>query len=236
MQDEPLELALREGFTNLEVDVHLVQGKLLVGHSLSDAQQKELSLEEAYLAPLQKRVDQYGSVYPQGPEVDLLLDFKGSAEPTYEALKPLLERYSEMLVSRQDGQTVAGAVQVIVTGNRPAIDSQQDGHTFLEAQLNEALLRPDQVDPAMTPTVSGPYRMYFRWDGRGTMPEKEQKRLSAMAEDMHGLGLQLRLWDAPDQPNAWQTFARLGVDRINTDDLSGFSQWHISYSSPLAIC
>ena len=65
MQSRPLTQALQDGFTSLEVDVHLIKGRLLCGHSPKDAERKNLTLEEAYLAPLQARVEQFGSVYPQ---------------------------------------------------------------------------------------------------------------------------------------------------------------------------
>ena len=238
MQAEPLGQALRDGFTSLEVDVHLVQGRLLVGHTYKDAVQKNLSLEQGYLAPLQQRVQQQGAVYPEGPEVTLMLDFKGDAESTYQALKPLLSSYAGMLVHSQGGESLPGAVKVVITGNKPKVEGCQERSVFLDASVNEALLHPNKINAQLSPTVSGNYRVYFRWNGEGTMPANEQSRLEKMAEDMHALGLQLRLWDAPDQPNAWSTFARLGVDRINTDDLDGFARWHMQrypIGSPAAL-
>ncbi|HRI61654.1 MAG TPA: hypothetical protein PK228_18070, partial [Saprospiraceae bacterium] len=38
-------------------------------------------------------------------------------------------------------------------------------------------------------------------------------------------GKKLRFWNIPDQPNAWETLLKAGVDFINTDDLQGLEQF-----------
>ena len=228
MHAQPLTQALGDGFTSIEVDIHNVDGRLLVGHSYADAVEKNLSLKDTYLSPLQQRVQENGAVYPNGPEVTLMLDFKGDASSTYETLLPLLSDYSSMLVHCHQGEITGAPVRVVITGNRPSLKPEEDRSVFLDANLRDVLLHPDQADSRLTPTVSGNYRIYFRWNGQGSMPAQEQKRLSDMANQAHQKGMQLRLWDAPDQSVAWETFARLGVDRINTDDLDGFAQWHAS--------
>lgn len=226
MHPEPLRQALRDGFSSLEVDVHLVEGKLLVGHTLADAQARRLELESTYLEPLAQRVQEYGGVFPEGPEVTLMLDCKGQARETYEAVLPLLSKYQSMLVQVRQGQLQPGPVKVVFTGNRPALDGQEDRSAFLDGHLHDALLHPEKIDPLLTPTVSGNYRMFFRWNGQGAQPAGERRKMAQMAQDCQELGVQMRLWDAPDQPNAWQALADCGVDRINTDDLDGFARWH----------
>lgn len=225
MQARPLEQALQDGFTSIEVDVHLIRGKLLVGHTAKDAERKNLTLEDGYLAPLQKRVQQFGSVYPQATQVTLMLDFKGNAQSTYSTLKPLLQKYAGILVRVQGGEQQSGPVQVVVTGNRPQLESLEERSLFLDGSLKQALERPGSIDPAVTPTVEANYRLHFRWNGSGTMPEAERHKLERMADAVHERGLEMRLWDAPDQVRAWETLVAAGVDRINTDDLDGFAAW-----------
>lgn len=225
MHARPLVQALEDGFTSLEVDVHLIQGKLLVGHTAKDAVQKKLTLEKGYLEPLQERVRENGSVQPGGPEVTLMLDFKGDAAKTYAALQPLLTQYDGMLTHFQDGHIVPGPVRVVLTGNEPAVTAEQDRSVFLDATLHDALAYPESVHAELTPTANDNYRRYFRWNGQGTMPAGEKEKLAHLCQDAHKLGLGVRLWDAPDQPNAWKTFQQQGVDRINTDDLDGFAAW-----------
>jgi len=226
MQARPLQQALQDGFNNVEVDVHLVDGRLLVGHDLSDAKAKNLTLEKAYLDPLCQRVEEHGAVHANGPEFTLCIDLKSSADSTYRALQSTLKNYDSVLVKVVGGQLQSAPIRVVLTGNRPKIETQADRMVFLDAQLHEVLKDPDQIDPLVHSTVSGNYRMFFRWNGKGEMPAKEQQRLRTMAEDMEQLGLRMRLWDAPDQPEAWKAFAHNGVDLINTDHLDQFAAWH----------
>lgn len=225
MQSRPLEQALQDGFTSIEVDVHVLKGRLMVGHTAKDAERKNLSLEDGYLAPLQKRVEQFGSVYPQAAQVTLMLDFKGNAQSTYSTLKPLLEKYAGMLVHVKAGEQQTGPVQVLVTGNRPELESLADRSLFLDGSLKQALDRPGSIDPRVTPTVEANYHLYFRWNGNGTMPEAERQKLDRITRSVHEQGLQMRLWDAPDKVRAWETLVAAGVDRVNTDDLDGFAAW-----------
>ena len=225
MQSRPLTQALQDGFTSLEVDVHVIKGRLLCGHTAKDAERKNLTLEAGYLAPLLERVEQFGSVYPKAAQVTLMLDFKGSAQVTYGALKPLLQKYASMLVQVHQGQEQAAPVKVVVTGNLPQLESQSERSLFLDGSLKQALDHPGELDPALTPTVNGNYHLWFRWNGQGTMPASERQKLERMSQSVHAQGLQMRLWDAPDQVRAWQTFVEAGVDRVNTDDLAGFAAW-----------
>ena len=198
MQSKPLTQALQDGFTSLEVDVHVIKGRLLCGHTPKDAEHKNLTLEEAYLAPLQARVEQFGSVYPKAAQVTLMLDFKGSAGVTYGALKPLLQKYAGMLVQVHEGQEQAAPVKVVVTGNHPELESKSERSVFLDGSLKQALDHSGELDPALTPTVNGNYHLFFRWNGQGTMPAGERQKLERMSQSVHEQGLQMRLWDAPD--------------------------------------
>lgn len=225
MHAEPLQQALRDGFSTIEVDVHLVDGKLLVGHSLGDAQARQLELESTYFQPLKERVEQHGGVFPNWPEVTLMLDFKGDASDTYRAVLPLLKKYESMLVKVRGGEVEPGAVRVSFTGNRPDLKSSKDRLAFLDGQLHDVLLHPDQIDPRLTPTVSGNYRMFLRWNGQGEMPAKDRQKLTNLARQCDELHVDMRLWDAPDQANAWEALADCGVDRINTDHLDEFAAW-----------
>src|SRR5580698_9582247 len=82
----PLTDALAEGFCSVEADINLVDGKLLVAHSRA-AVKPNRTLQSLYLDPLRERVKQYhGRVYPDGPPVWLLIDFKNSPKEMYPIL------------------------------------------------------------------------------------------------------------------------------------------------------
>ena len=74
--------ALENGFCSVEADVFLVDGKLLVGHTVSSLR-PERTLESLYLDPLRERAKANGGkIYPGGPTIFLLIDVKTSAKET----------------------------------------------------------------------------------------------------------------------------------------------------------
>ena len=220
MHKRPLAHSLEDGFTSIEVDTHLINGKLMVGHTRADAARMKLPLESTYLAPLLKRFQDYGAIYPGGPEVHLVLDLK--AKGIYPALQTLLNKYDSMLVHVENGQVVGNGVKVILTGEKPQLDPEQDRNVFLDGSLRD-LNKP--LDPELTPTLSGDFRYYFRWNGKGEMPVNERQKLQNLVEQAHQKGATVRFWAAPDNPNTWKTLVDCGVDRVNTDLLDEFARW-----------
>src|SRR3954468_10320493 len=72
----PLFDALDQGFCSVEADIFLVDGKLLVAHTLQ-ATKPERTLQALYLDPLRERIKKNGGrVYPNGPQFTLLIDLK----------------------------------------------------------------------------------------------------------------------------------------------------------------
>src|SRR5688500_4572676 len=78
----PLLDALPHGFTSVEADVQLVDGKLLVAHDREDVDPAK-TLAALYLDPLKKFANGQKSIFPTGQTVTLLIDFKTEAQPTY---------------------------------------------------------------------------------------------------------------------------------------------------------
>src|SRR6188508_2120448 len=90
LHNRPLLDALDHGFTSVEADIFLVDGKLLVAHTAREIK-PDRTLEKLYLEPLRARVRSGGgSVYPGGGPFHLLIDLKSPAEPTYAALAKVL--------------------------------------------------------------------------------------------------------------------------------------------------
>src|SRR5262245_34603992 len=108
----PLLDALEHGFCGVEADIHLVEGELLVAHD-RDHVQPGRTLQALYLDPLRERVKKNrGKVFPNGPELTLLIDIKSEADPTYAVLRPVLKEYAEMLTVFRTNATEAKAVTV----------------------------------------------------------------------------------------------------------------------------
>lgn len=213
-QARPLDLAIESGLRSVEVDVHLVDGELLVAHD-ADKVVPGRTIESLYLAPLRER-RRTGTILPDRAELILLVDFKTEAASTYQALEKVLIDYEPILTSFSESTIRTNAVRVIVSGNRP-IERLRDQATRL-AFIDG---RPSDIgrgEPAaLIPLISDNWNNHFKWDGTGTMPEQERKRLEQLAAAAHMEGKWLRLWAAPDTPTSWSTQLSAGIDFINTD-------------------
>src|SRR5438046_8544345 len=86
-QKRPLWDALDLGFCNIEPDIYLIDGQLLVAHELKQVR-PDRTLVSLYLNPLRDRVRQNsGRVYRNGPSITLLIDINSDAAKTYAALR-----------------------------------------------------------------------------------------------------------------------------------------------------
>jgi hypothetical protein len=221
----PLLDALEQGFCSVEADVFVVDGELWVAHDRSELR-PERTLKRLYLEPLRRRVAQHGGhVHRKGPTVTLLIDFKSEAEPTYTALMEVLRDYESMLTRRHEGESVEGAVEVVISGNRPlrqVAQQHQSGGCLVGidgrlSDLNDSTPRP------WMPMISDRWTAHFQWNGEGPMPEEEKARLDDLVKRTHAQGSRLRFWATPDRPAAWRALRQAGVDLINTDDLTGLA-------------
>ncbi|HWI59997.1 MAG TPA: phosphatidylinositol-specific phospholipase C/glycerophosphodiester phosphodiesterase family protein [Bacillota bacterium] len=216
----PLLDALDHGFGSVEADIYLVDGQLLVAHNRSQVK-PERTLQALYLDPLRERVQKNGGrVYPGGPEVTLLVDFKGDWKTLYPVFRETLKSYASMLSTfRADGKDTR-AVRVIITGNRAK-------EMFAGEPLRYACLDGDLVDleddaaADLIPWISHNWTRTFKWRGKGALPEAEKLKLKEIVTKAHQQGRRVRFWGAPDQLIFWTEMLANGVDIINTDDLDG---------------
>ncbi len=215
----PLLDALDHGFCSVEADIYLVDGQLLVAHDRSDVR-PERTLQALYLDPLRQRVrDNGGRVYPGGPPVLLLIDFKSEAESTYAALRTVLEGYSEMLTRFSSTRVVTNAVTVVISGNRPKDTLAQE--TARHAAIDG---RPEDLDgtlpPSLIPLVSEDWKRLFAWRGTGPFPDAQRQHLRDLVARAHAQGRKVRFWGTPDRPEVWTELHAAKADLLNADDLA----------------
>jgi hypothetical protein len=221
----PLLDALDHGFTSVEADIWLVDGKLLVAHDAEDLK-PERTLQALYLDPLAARVAANGGwVYPEPAPFQLLVDAKSEGEPTYRALAQALRGYAGILTTVRDGRVTPGPVSAVVSGNRPR--ELMAAETVRHAGYDGRLPDLGQGAPAtFMPLVSDNWTKTFTWNGAGPMPEAERTRLRAIVAQAHTVGQRVRFWATPDAAGPerealWRELEAAGVDHINTDDLAG---------------
>jgi hypothetical protein len=217
----PLLDALSHGFTSVEADVFLVDGNLLVAHDREELK-PERTLASLYLDPLKKLSNGKKSIFPTGETLTLLIDFKTEAEPTYAALRALLENYREMLTAFETNATKQNAVTVILSGNRPReiLLREEMRYAAFDGRLADL---GKSLPLSFMPLVSDNWNSHFTWKGQGEFPEEQKEKLKSIISQVHGENRRLRFWATPDTEAAWRILNNIGVDLINTDDLPGLA-------------
>jgi len=210
--------ALDCGFCSIEADIYLVEGKLLVGHDPRDLK-AERTLQKLYLEPLRERVAANGGrVYRDGPGVTLLIDIKTEAEGAYGSLRGVLKEYAGMLTVFRADKTEAGAVTVIVSGNRPRKTMAAEAVRY--AGCDGRLEDLDTADSAhLIPLISSNWVLTFKWRGVGEFPQEEKETLKELVAKAHKAGRRIRFWSAPDDAAGWSELLAAEVDLVNTDHL-----------------
>jgi hypothetical protein len=220
LHERPLLDALDHGFTSVEADIFLVDGKLLVAHTQREIDPQR-TLQALYLDPLRRRVLAGGGwVHAGGGPFHLLIDLKSAGEPTYAALSKVLAEYSDIVSAIRDGKLDQKAVDVSISGNRPiaVLSSEPLRYAGIDGRLSDL----ESDFPAhLMPLLSDNWRTHFKWRGEGPIAEAERKKLSDTVAQAHADGRRIRFWATPDNVAMWRELHAAGVDMINTDDLAG---------------
>ena len=224
LHERPLLEALDNGFCSVEADIFLVDGKLLVAHTKHETSTHR-TLQKLYLDPLWNHIKQNaGRVHKNGPAFILLIDIKSSGEETWQQLNKVLSGYSDILSRVEDGQFHQGVVTSIVSGDRAfdAIEATSTRYAGIDGRISDiGGGRPSHL----MPLISDNWRLYFRWRGKGEFPEKQRNKLHRLVRLAHEDNRRIRFWASPDTPDTWQELNAAAADLINTDDLSGLSEF-----------
>ncbi len=219
-QERPLIEALDRGIGSIEVDIHLVDGALLVAHDLEDVD-PEMTIQSMYLDPLKAQIEANGgSVYGLPESLVLLIDVKSDAAATYNVLREVLAGYPNMFTEFIDGIAVPGPITAIISGNR-------DRETMLAENMRLAAydgrLEDLGLDPPLPvsfmPLVSSNWMQLSRWFGQGEIPAETAQKLKETVELAHSEGRKIRFWATSDNEAVWQALYQAGVDFLNADDL-----------------
>ena len=230
---QPLTWALDHQFASVEVDIHLANGSLLVGHDPEDLVAGR-TIESMYLEPLLQRVEaNEGRVYPGVVEpLILLIDVKTDAEDTYRALQPVLQQFSSMLTNFSGESVEQGAVTAIISGNRARkiMEDESVRYAAMDGRL-EDLDHPD-VSPSLIPLISSNWNAITGMFGADRLSAAERNTLQTYILQAHQQGRQIRFWATPDNPTMWRLLQDAGVDLINTDDIPGLHDFLTSTDQP----
>ncbi|MFI5381360.1 MAG: phosphatidylinositol-specific phospholipase C/glycerophosphodiester phosphodiesterase family protein [Tepidisphaerales bacterium] len=223
-QPRPLFDALDHGFCSVEADIYLVGGQLLVAHTPIGLRPGR-TLESLYLVPLTQRIKENGGrVYRDGPTITLLVDLKTDGPALYAALRPVFQKYADILTRYADGKVEEKAVTIILSGNRPIemLAAEKERLAFIDGRLPDLESNPPAT---LTPWISSNFTQSFKWRGQGEMPPEEMDKLRALVSKAHEQHRRIRFWSIPDNPAGWKAMQSAGVDLINSDKLAALREF-----------
>lgn len=218
VQDRPLEMALEEGYSSIEVDVTDRAGEVAVVHL---GVWTYGTLKAMYLDRLQRIVDEKGSVHGDGRKFTLWIETRPfiTNSEIVPYLWELLSNYSMFAIFDSSGKIVRpGPVEVVVIN--------QYARAFFKGRSTApACLGTSGFD--VTGAPNEPYECwnylhwanYFRWEGNGEMPKEERALLASIQSSAHARGLRTRFWGNPDREPFWRRARGLGFDLIGSDHL-----------------
>ncbi|MBK8566526.1 MAG: hypothetical protein IPN76_25160 [Saprospiraceae bacterium] len=234
--ERPLFDALNQGFTHIEVDVHLIGNEIYVSHYTPLYLSNDKTLRTLYLEPLDLVVrSNGGSVFPSDDlPLHLMIDIKTEAAATYEALKTYLQPYQHLLTSFKNGMKTERAITVFLSGNRPVQQILEAQNTLmcLDGRIEDL---GKGIPPHLMPMVSERFSSVFGWEVLGeARTEHQWQVLKRLAKLVHGEGKKLRLWASPEDEAVWGQLLSSGCDLINTDELERLRQFLLRRSIGIA--
>lgn len=218
----PLFDALEKGFNFIEADIHLIKGNLFVSHNRPFWPDKKKTLSALYLDPLfQIFQENRQRIFPNSNRpLQLMIDIKTDGVSTYNILKKVLLPYQEMLCSWENNVKQDGAINVIISGNRPINLVKNAPNRFVQIDGRIEDLAQNYPSELM-PMISDNFAKIFgrSWFFRKSIHPEGLKKLSEIAKITHQQNKTLRLWSCPEDESTWDNLLNAGVNYINTDHL-----------------
>ncbi len=228
---KPLWDAIENGFISIEVDIHLANGCLLVGHDEKDLRDDQ-TLKSLYLNPLREYILRHdGWLYPNKHQLILFIDIKSDAQPTFEVLSGVLAQYSDIVTAYYNNKVEEKAIKVIISGNRPRETMIKERVRF--ATYDGRLSDLNEVNPSnFILVISDNWEDHFSWRGDGTISDIDREKLIRIVQTVHEKGYRIRFWKVPSNSRsvrkaAWDELLSAGVDLVNTDHLEEYRDFLI---------
>lgn len=202
VQNVPFWKSYSNGASSIEVDLFLKDGQLHVTHH-EDEIEVDKTFESLYLMPL-KTLSSTGELQT----LQLLIDLKSEAYSTLNKVIEVLTDYPTLIQSDK--------VTFVISGNRPKPEDYDDYPEFIHFD-HQDLTDLDDISLDKVSMISKSLRDYTIWNGYGRLTSSDLNKVNAAIEKAHQVGKPFRFWATPDTKTAWNAFAQLGVDYINTD-------------------
>lgn len=234
-RDAPLYSALSAGCMSVEADIWVHGDKLIVGHL--DPGSDGPTLDDLYIKPLKKLIDERKAVFPAHPSqsLSLLIDFKSKGDETWDRLvNALAPLRNAGYLSYWDTSFKQRYITVIASG---AAIANTDTSTpsplpkALDTTTNpqRAIFVDARIDKDMT-NFNASNAFYASAKFSDAVPDGLPISGNALAKlkQAKDKGFKIRYWDIPGK-DKWQMMVDEGVDRLNVDDLQDVASldWHL---------
>lgn len=195
----------------IEADVFLEGSQLLVAHTQKEIN-KDRTLEELYLRPLERQVKMnQGDVYADGGSLTLMIDIKSEGPATLAQIVKTIKRFPALIACKKLSFTISGNVPDPATWSQYPTFITFDGRP----QINYTTEQLQRIQ-----LISISFRDHSSWNGKGLPLETDRAKITSVIENVHAKGKKIRFWAIPDFANAWMVLMKLGVDVINTDQVT----------------
>ena len=212
MQKVPFWNAFSAGLNSIEVDVFLKKGKLYVTHSANEID-KNKTLEKLYLEPIMEVIK--NNIAFQ--DLQLLVDVKSDAIKTLAKIEQTLKKYPKIIEHPN--------IKIVISGNRPNAEDYYKYPEYISfdyQELDNALAPKNLEKVAM---VSTSFKDYSVWNGKGRLTHDDFDKVSNIIKKLKTFKKPIRFWATPDSKSAWNTFVKLGLDFVNTDQPSKCAEY-----------
>ncbi len=215
-QKIPFLMAYNTGVYEMEADVFLVGDSLVVAHT-KKAINPAKTLNKLYLDPIASLFKRYkGMVSADNSYTfSLMIDIKENWEEIYPVLKREIEKYGDIF----DRSKSKLAIQIVISGARPA---ESTFHTYPTWLFFDGLptLNYPKKDLQRVTMISDNFRSYSKWDGNGEIPTADKLKFKEVIAHAKKVNKMCRFWGGPDTLDCWQQLAQLGATIINTDKIN----------------
>ena len=201
-QKYPFYAAFEAGFGSIEADIHLVNGKILVGHDaikLNDSN----TLARLYLNPLSEKLN-------NNTQLQLLIDIKTEALSTLNALIILLETYPDIVHHK--------GIRIVISGNRPTEEAYKQYPAFIwfDGRLGKAYTKTALKKIGL---LSESCYTFIKSKNPWPLKASDENNIKLAIEQGHSMKKPVRLWATPDNKVTWEKMMQIKVDFINTDHI-----------------
>lgn len=207
-QKRPFYSAYENGFGSIEADIHLINGKLLVGHDVKDLDESR-TLENLYLSPISK-------IKKIKKNIQLLVDVKTDAKTTLDRLIETLKSYPSITKNKN--------IKIVISGNRPQESAYMDYPDFIyfDGRLDKEYTAEQLKKIAL---LSDDYGRFTKWKKVWPALDSDRDKMITAIEKGHKMNKPVRLWGSPDFPEAWDEMKKLKIDFINTDKIEALADY-----------